>query len=357
MVLAVVQAAPAKAMRTRFFLTLPVACTTIVAAATGVVWAAPQPSAPSTVMVQPMDEQSEFEKGRNAYRAQKYDEADARFFQMLDPKTGTLHDKVLIKQARMYWAATALAEHHEKEAVRLFQTILIEDHDYEPDPLAFPTEVVNAFIDTKANLAKQLEEIAREQYRLAAERRAHEEAIKQHEAARLKMLEKLAGEVEVTRKHSRWVALLPGGTGQFQNGERALAWFFAATESALLVCGIATVPVYYVDLANTKSTFASSSSIAQQYLDRANAARDVNLACYGALALTSVIGAIQAEVAFVPQVLKTEPRAVPDVPMPAPPTTTSLSTPALHFSLGAAPLPGRDARGVGGASLGVTVRF
>src|SRR5208283_2297308 len=75
-------------------------------------------AAPPTAAGAPaaVDEQAEFEKGRNAYRAHQYEEADGAFLRMLDPNTGTLHDKGLKKQARMYWAATQIALHQDTDA-------------------------------------------------------------------------------------------------------------------------------------------------------------------------------------------------------------------------------------------------
>jgi hypothetical protein len=312
--------------------------------------AAPSPSAAS----EPVDEQSEFEKGRNAYRAKQFEEADVRFLRMLDPEHGTLHDKVLIKQARMYRAAALVAEHQEGDAALLFETILNQDPDYEPDPLAFPTEVVNAFIDTRARLREKLAEMQRELYRRAAERRAHEDEARKREAARIKTLEKLAGEVEVTERHSRWRAILPFGVGQFQNGQRTLGWFFLGTEAALVAGGVATVPVYYVELADAHSTYTSQTrAIAQQYLDRAYAVEVLNNALYGVLAATVIAGAIQAEVAFVPDPVITKPRIVPGVTTPLEPT--SAAPPPLTF--GASPLSGRDGRSFAGAQLSVGGTF
>jgi hypothetical protein len=316
---------------------------------------APPPATTTPPAVAPgaVDEQAEVEKGRNAYRAQKYDEADARFIQMLDPEHGTLHDKVLIRQARMYWAATRLAEHHEDDAAEIFETILTEDADYTPDALAFPTDVFNAFVDTRTKLHAKLEAIAREQFRRAAERRAREEAARQKEADRLKLLERLAGEAEVTEKHSRWVALLPFGAGQFQNGQRTLGWIFVGVESALVAGGIATVPIYYVDLADATNVYtAQTKPQAQEYLDRANAARDVNLVLYGALALTTIAGAIQAEAAYAPDPVRIKPRAVPELGAPG-----VVTPPAVSFSFGAGTVSGVDGRGVRGGTVGLTGRF
>jgi hypothetical protein len=323
--------------------------------------AAPQvpaaPPPPPALAPGVVDEQAEFDKGRNAYRAQKYDEADARFIQMLDPEHGTLHDKILIRQARMYWAATRLAQHHDEDATGIFETILTEDRDYEPDSLAFPTEVVNAFIDTRSKLHAKLEAIERDQFRRAAERRAREEAERQREAARLRLLEKLAGEAEVTEKHSRWTALLPFGVGQFQNGQRGVAWFFLGAESALAIGGLVAVPVYYVDLANATNACGHCNTTAeripsQEYLDRANAARDVNLALYGALAAFVIAGAVQGEVAYVPDPVRIKPRAVPAIPDAAP---SAKPTPSLSF--GAAPVTSPDGRGIRGGTLGISGTF
>ena len=280
---------------------------------------------------------------------------------MLDPEHGTLHDKVLIRQARMYRAAALIALHHGEDAAFLFELILTEDKAYDPDPLAFPTEVVDAFIDTRAKLRDKLEDIQRELYRRAAERRASEQAAKEREAARIKMLEKLASEAFVTQKHERWVALLPFGVGQFQNGQRTAGWLFLAAEATFVATGIATVPIYYADLADTKSALgttytAQTGSVAQAYLDRANAVRYVNLTSYGALAVTAIVGAIQAEIAFVPEYKVVLPRGLPDAPAATPPhPTTSLG--AVPFSIGMAPLPGRDARALGGGTLSVVGTF
>ena len=347
-------------MRPRFtFATFALALTVAARGVLGmprVCWAAPVPPAPPALApAQPVDEQTELEKGRNAYRAQKYDEADARFLRMLDPKNGILHDRVLIKQARMYWAATLIAEHHDEDATNLFEVILTDDRNYEPDPLAFPTEVVNAFIDTRARLREKLEAIEREQYRRAAERRVREEATRKAEIARVKMLEQLAAEAEVTEKHSRWIALLPFGVGQFQNGQKGLGAAFLGTEGTLLAGAAISIPFYISNLRDSTVVYSlADKSVSQQYLDRANTARYVNLAFNGALALTAVIGVIQAEVAFVPEVVKLRPRTPPALQVPAIPAAGPVLSP---LSFGAAPVPGREGRGVTGAIVGVSASF
>jgi len=191
----------------------------------------------------------------------------------------------------------------------------------------------------------------REKYRRIAERAKAAEAAKQREIDRIHKLEQLAGEVEVTQKHSRWIALLPFGIGQFQNGQRAAGYVFLVAESLFAATGIATVPFYYVALADAHDAYKgpSSTQVVNEYNDRANAARYVNLSAYGALALSVVVGAIEAEATYVPNVVTTVPRGLP--PTVAPPA------PLPPISFEATPLPGRDGRGAGGVSIGVTFAF
>jgi hypothetical protein len=311
-------------------------------------WAAPTPPAAPPPQAAPgapvIDEQTELDKARNAYRAQKYDEADSRFLKMLDPKDGTLHDKVLIKQARMYWAATRIAQHQNEDAAELFHLILTEDRNYDPDPLAFPTDVVNAFLDTRNKYREELEASERDQYRRAAERRKRDEEARQAESARVKLLEQYATRAEVTEENSRWIALLPFGAGQFQNHQRALGWVFASTEGLLLAGTLITVPVYLVNLRSANTAYSvPTQGVAQQYLDRARATQYVNLALNGALLLTGVIGVIQAQAAFVPEVTEYRVRTLPTVPAPA--------THGPTVSLGAAPLPGWEGQSLAGGLL------
>ena len=48
------------------------------------------------------------------------------------------------------------------------------------------------------------------------------------------MLEKMSSEETVTTVHSRWIALAPFGTGQFQNGKTTLGWVFFALSATFL---------------------------------------------------------------------------------------------------------------------------
>jgi tetratricopeptide (TPR) repeat protein len=307
------------------------------------------------------DEPSELAKGRYAYGARSYDDADAAFRAMLDPKTGTLHDSVLVSEARMYWGATLIAKGRTDEAIQQFEAILAVDPKYEPDPAVFPVQVGYVFIDTRARFqerARQLEEQKAQREKLKKEQ---EEAAKKALLERLRYLETLAAQDRVVEQHSRWIALVPFGAGQFENGQTALGFFFEATEALLFAGVLTTIPIYLTQLHNASVTLApglQNELVAQQYLDRANEARIANLIFNGALDLTMIVGVVQAQIAFDPEVQRV--RIRPHEPSgPGAPARTPASpgaaTPALSF--GAAPVFGGEGKSVSGAIIGVNGRF
>jgi tetratricopeptide (TPR) repeat protein len=311
----------------------------------------------ATAGAQSVDEQADFKKGRYAYASKSYDDADALFRRMLDPVSGTLHDKVLINEARMYWGATLIAKGRKDDALAQFEALLQADPKYEPDPTVFPLAVGEVFIDAqrineKKRIAAQLEAENREK-----QRREAEEAAKKAQVERLKQLERLASEEHVTDKHSRWIAILPFGVGQFQNGNGTLGWFFLATESLELAGSLVAVGDYLFQLhdANAAYTSISAQNIAQQYLDRANEARIANLIFNGALALTAVSGAIEAEASYVPRFLEIKPRPLPPLPGTSPDGKPAGLLPPVTF--GATPLFGAEGRGLTGGMVGVQGRF
>jgi tetratricopeptide (TPR) repeat protein len=310
---------------------------------------------------QSVDEQTDLKKGRYAYAAKSFDEADAMFRRMLDPKTGTLHNAVLINEARMYWGATLIAKGKKEEAFAQFDALVQADPKYDPDPTIFPTEVANVFYDAqKLNNERRIQ--AEEDAKMREkQKKAEEEAAKKAQIERLRQLETLAGEEHVIDRHSRWVALLPFGVGQFQNGSRGLGYFFLVTEGLELSGALVAAGDYLFQLHDANASFTSlaAQSIAQQYLDRANEARVANLIFNGALALTAVAGAIEAEVSYVPRFVETKPRPLPPLPGSSPDAKPEGAWLLPGFTFGAAPVFDAERRGSGvtGGVVGMGGKF
>jgi hypothetical protein len=263
------------------------------------------------------DEQGDLDKGRNAYLTRQYDEAAARFKTMLDPKTGTLHDPVLITQASMYWGAVMIAKQRPKDASALFEQLLLKDPHYEPDPLSFPTDVLDVFSDTRNRIRARLNAAAQEQARREADKRARDEAEKKRQIERVAMLERLASEEKTTERHARFIAFLPFGAGQFQNHQPVTGWIFFGVEAAFVITGTIAVPLFFAEVRSARELYVESngfhSTQAQAATDRANGYRILNLASYGAFLVTAVVGIVQANAKYEPELVLTRKRT----PLPA----------------------------------------
>jgi tetratricopeptide (TPR) repeat protein len=312
-----------------------------------------------TGSAQTIDEQKDFEKGRYAYRTKNFDDAEHKFKAMLDPVTGTLHDKVLVTQARMYWGAALIATGHKPEALEQFGKILSVDPTFEPDPTVFPVEVGDAFIETRAGYQKRAIEKQEEERRLEKKRKEEDEAAKKAQIERLALLERLASQDHVLETNRRLFALVPGGVGQFQNGNKGLGLFFLSTEGLLALGTLGMVIDYYAQLHYAAEAYppVTNTSIAQQYLDRANEARIADQIIFGALAATAIAGVIEAEVDFVPGFASVKPRALPPLPGTSPDAKPGAATAWPTLTFGAAPAFGAEGKGITGGVLEIHGRF
>lgn len=262
------------------------------------------------------DVQAELEKGRAAFVAKNLGEAEAHFRKVLDPQE-TGRDPAQTSLARMYLGAIAVAQKKRDAASTFFEALLLDDQLYEPDPLTFPTEVINLFIDTRAQLRSKLNAAAAERAQREAERRAREEADRRAREAWLLRVQELATEERITVRSSRYFAMVPFGVGQFQNGQNGLGALFLGVEGTLVLGTMVTLPLYLSAQSSKEEQIAlgDPNRIAQGYRDRAAAIRAVNLTMVGALAFTAVLGVAQAQWSFVPERYEIKKRPLPPAPV------------------------------------------
>jgi hypothetical protein len=283
------------------------------------------------------DEQTEFEKARAAYEAKNYDDADKRFRALL---TGGVHDPALLDDARMYMAAILFARGQQPDAAALVEKLLLDHPEYEPDPLRFPQDVINFFIDTRRKILDKIAKAKADRARQEEIARQNERLQKERAAKRLALLEKMAGEEIEIEQHSRLFALLPFGAGQFQNGQKALGWIFLGSESALFAAASITFPIYRVQLANSADAYNQGQlTQAQEWRDRAMTTRTWNLVLFGAFAATAVGGILHAQLTFVAERTVVRTRPIPNVAL----------TPQI--------VPLATERGVTGGTLGFSGTF
>src|SRR5581483_6970066 len=104
------------------------------------------------------DDQTNFEKGRNAFLTKDYADAEARFRGMLDPKSETaLHSPTLIDHAHTYLGATLVEQGKPRNLALLeFKSVLLHNDNYRPDPTTFGQKVLDAFTDANDLFKKEI---------------------------------------------------------------------------------------------------------------------------------------------------------------------------------------------------------
>lgn len=257
------------------------------------------------------DALSDLEKAHSAYVAHKYDEAETRLRALLDAKTGPLKDADNVADARMYLGAVLVAESKKDDASRVFEQLILEKPDYEPDPLRVSLESVDMFLDVRSRLRDKLAAIQAERVRKVQGEQAKIEAERQKAAVRLALLEKLASEEIVIEQNSRWKALVPLGIGQFQNGQDALGGVFLTTELALALGSFVGAGLTLYNSGQANDALARHDASAGAYQQHAQLAAIVGDSFAAGFFLAAAGGIVQAQVSFVPQRTEVRRRALP----------------------------------------------
>lgn len=261
-------------------------------------------SIPSTARAEDGDD---LEKAYQAYASRHYEEAESRLRALLDVKPGVTKDPDRIADVRMTLATVLLAEGKKDEAGALLETLLFDKPDYEPDPLRVPLPALDALVDARHRLSDKVVAL---QNKMVQEAREHE-AKAERAAARLATLRRLATERIVVERHSRFEALLPLGVGQFQNRQAALGVAFLVGESVLAVGSAIGFGLTLYNQSLAVEARRQNSTTATGYQDRAVVAAEVGNIFTVGLAATTVVGILQAQIAFVPQHVHIERRPLP----------------------------------------------
>jgi tetratricopeptide (TPR) repeat protein len=291
------------------------------------------------------DALSDLEKAHNAYVAHKYDDAEARLHALLDPITGSLKEPDNVADARMYLGASLLAQGKKAEAEVVFEQLLRDKPDYQPDSLRVTLQATDALIDARSRMRQELAAILAEKVRQAQEAKAKVDAETQRATLRLAMLEQLAGEETVVQRNSRWIAAVPFGVGQFQNGQTTLGYIFLTTESILAVgSAVSGVVTFFNELQVDDAVARNDQQTASEYRAYARDGFIVGDVLAAGFALAAIAGIVHAEATFVPeQRLEVRKRPIPP----------------LSFAPSLLPAPREPGEGQAGkgAILGVRGRF
>lgn len=259
-----------------------------------------------------LNEHAEIEKARTAFVVQNYRDVETRLKHLLEG-TNLLRDPQVISQARMLLGAALVEQGRPTEATPLFERLLLDDAQFDPDPLTYPSRTLELFIDVRAQMRDRLAARAAEEAKAAAEERRRAEELRRLQAERLLVVEKMAAEEHTTVKNSRLIASVPFGVGQFQNGQTGLGVFFLASEAALLAASLISVPIYINATTRADEEYAKRdpNRRVDGYVDRANLALTANIAFNVLLGITAAAGIAQAHVSYVPARSQIRKRPIP----------------------------------------------
>ena len=252
------------------------------------------------------DDLTEFEAARARYERHDYARAVDAFRTLVGTDPPRIANALLVLESRKYYAASLLFIGGEAEARVQFGLLLQQEPDYALDPLAFPTEVVDLFEQVKEQVRRELDR-AREAER-TKQREAEREALAEEQRQRenLERLRALAEQQQVRTENSRWIATVPFGVGQFQNGHRGLGVALAMAEGLAAATSVVTF-VGHQRVANDRPSSAELASTRQAERQW----RTANLVSFVAFAGLALAGIVDAHVRFVPERVKPVPRPLP----------------------------------------------
>lgn len=252
------------------------------------------------------DDLTDFEKARALYEKRNYAGAVVAFQAMVGTDPPRVSDRLLQLESRKYLAASLLFLGRDEAARKQFRLLLLQEPDYALDPLAFPKDVVALFlrvqdeVQAELRLAREAEEHARaEQLRL-------EQEAAEAERANLRRLLALAAESETERKNSRWIATVPFGVGQFQNGHKNLGVALAVLESIAAVTSVATY-LGHQQIADDRpgqEDLGETRRLESLW-------RKTNIASFSVFMALAVFGVVDAHARFVPTRVTSRTRPLP----------------------------------------------
>ncbi len=260
---------------------------------------------------------SDFQRAVDAYEAHDYVNAVALFEALVGDPVPRLQTPALVLESRKYLAASYLFTNQPQAADAEFERLLEQDPTYQLDPLGFPAEVEQAFAVVKDRLRNRRVELEAERARAEAKARTEETERLLRERERSDELLRLAETMRIERVSSRWIALLPFGVGQFQNGHTELGYVFAVSEG-ILAATVAGTWFAHALLKREHDRIEAEGdvSLTPSEIERANfqveLARTTNRVSFVLLLTVMAVGIVDAQWRFRPTIALEQRRPLPD---------------------------------------------
>jgi hypothetical protein len=302
--------------------------------------AAPARSGPVITEPPHLNDTAELARVVSLYEAGKYGEcADSLHRLLTSDSARPLHDQDVIESARIYQAACLIGSGQNNLADEPLRAAIRQNPQMKaPDSLVFPPQVIDRFLRVRETMFDVIRKAEDERVRRAQELAKQQEERARKERVRVAGLERLAQQETVITPKTRWLALVPFGVGQFQNGEQALGYVFLTSEILLAASTLTTLGVETHLVLATSRADKPEQSINGTLADWKTALEYSSYAWLG----VSVIGIVEAELAFVPEQRQLRKRSLPSELRP--------ETSQISVRPNAAPVPG-------GAVFGLSGRF
>ncbi len=302
----------------------------------------PNPAArPGPVLSEPrLNDAAELARVVNLYEAGKYGECADSFHRLLSTDGAhPLHEPDVIEVARIYHAACLIGSGQTQLADEPLRAAIAQNPQMKaPDSLLFPPQVIDRFLRVRETMFDVIRRAEDERVRLAQQAAKQQEERARRERVRVAGLEVLAQQETVITPKTRWLALVPFGVGQFQNGEKSLGYVFLTSEILLAASTLTTLGI------ETHLVLATSRADKPQQSINGTLTNWNTALIYSSYTWLSVslIGIIEAQLAFVPEQRQVRRRALPPALRP--------ETSRLEVRPSAIPVPG-------GAVFGLSGRF
>jgi len=280
--------------------------------APGASTADPQPSSvPSAI-----SSEAALSRGMALYESGQYEECASTLTQWLKAKDAAGPAQLeQVDQAKIYLGACLIASAHVQQADRVFGDALRGNPQMRaPDSLTFPQTVVDRFLRVREQFLTDIRRDEQSRIRDAEQHAKEQDAKTKREIDVREQLRAMARQETIVERNRRWLATVPFGVGQFQNGDTAAGWAFLTAEVVLAGTCITAV-VLDEHLANKSRE--PGINPAELRAKRLEAYRIILLSSWGFLGV-AVGGIVHAHWRFVP-----ERRTIRMRPLPA-----DLDTPA-----------------------------
>ncbi len=257
-----------------------------------------------------LNDAAELARVVSLYEAGKYGECADSFHPLLSSDGAhPLHEPDVIESARIYHAACLIGSGQNQLADEPLRAAIRQNPQMKaPDSLVFPPQVIDRFLRVRETMFDVIRKAEDERVRRAQALARQQEERTRRERIRVAGLERLAQQETVITPHSRWLALVPFGVGQFQNGEKSLGYAFLTSEILLAASTLTTLGIEtHLVLATSRADNPDEQSV---NVTQRNWKTALEYSSYAWLGV-SLLGIVEAQVAFVPEQREIHKRPLP----------------------------------------------